>query len=92
MNDREFVPPGHPRISINLHRVSGEPCVVGTRWPASIAGALRAQGYRNAEIIAMYPDITPAQIDAALAWCDDPEHKQITRNALRRQRRAERAE
>ena len=85
----EFVPPGHPGIGILLHRCGGQPCVKGTRLPAAMFKSYRDQGYKNHEIISMYPTVTPVQIEAAIAWCSDPDHKRIERNALRRQRYAE---
>lgn len=85
----EFVPAGHPGIGIHLHRCGGEPCLKGTRLPASIFATLRAQGFTDEKMIEWYPTATREQIAAALAWTADPDHKRIARNALRRQRYAE---
>jgi uncharacterized protein (DUF433 family) len=58
----------HIIITPDVHH--GDPCIKGTRVPvATIVGSL-ADGMSPAEIQAAYPQLTPEDIQAALAYAD----------------------
>lgn len=59
----------HITVDPELHH--GDACIKGTRIPvATIVGSL-ADGLSNDDIIAAYPQLTPVQIQAALAYAAD---------------------
>ena len=49
----------------------GKPCLIGTRIPAGLILGYLAAGKTTEEIIAEFPDITPAQVAACLAYARD---------------------
>ena len=53
------------------------------------AGALERESREKIKVEYL---VTDEQIDAALAWRADPDHWRVTRNAIRRQKYAERRE
>ena len=97
MTDHGYIPAGH-LIWINRHRQGGTPCLLGTRIPAAMIAeqvwtaleAWTALEFASREKVKVEYPVTDEQIDAALAWYADPDHWRITRNAIRRQRYAER--
>jgi len=56
------------RISVNPNICHGRPCIRGTRVMVSVVLDNLAVGVKRAEIIASYPGLTDADIDAALAY------------------------
>jgi uncharacterized protein (DUF433 family) len=57
----------YPHITINAR---GVPCIDGTRHRViDIAADHIAHGYSAAQIVEQYPDLTPAQVHAALGGC-----------------------
>ena len=59
----------HVTIDPELHH--GDPCIKGTRVPVTtIIGSL-ADGMTADEVIETYPQLTEAQIQAALAYAAD---------------------
>jgi len=56
------------RISVNPSICHGRPCVRGTRIMVSVVLDNLAASVRRDEIIASYPGLTDADIDAALAY------------------------
>jgi uncharacterized protein (DUF433 family) len=46
------------RITTNLHRIGGVPCLRGLRIPVAIVVALVAEGPTAEEILALYPDLS----------------------------------
>jgi uncharacterized protein (DUF433 family) len=59
----------HVTIDPELHH--GDPCIKGTRVPVTtIIGSL-ADGMTADEVIEAYPQLTEAQIQAALAYAAD---------------------
>lgn len=59
----------HITVDPNLHH--GDPCITGTRIPvATIVGSL-ADGMTSEEILEAYPQLTRADIQAALANAAD---------------------
>ena len=59
----------YPHITLNS---KGRPCIDGTRHRViDIAANHVAHGYSAAQIVEHYPDLTPAQAHAALAYYYD---------------------
>ncbi len=89
----DFIPPGHPGIWINRNRQGGTPCLLGTAIQAAMIAEqvwAGAREHESREQIKRDWPVTDEEIDAALAWRADPDYWRVTRNALRRQRYAER--
>jgi uncharacterized protein (DUF433 family) len=62
----------YPHIVVNSR---GVPCIDGTRHRViDIAAAHVVHGYSAAQIMEQYPDLTPAQVDAALTYYYDHQH------------------
>lgn len=57
-----------PRIVSRLDIMGGEPCIEGTRIPPRAIKSFHEAGYSIPEIIAEYPDLSEAQVQAALDW------------------------
>lgn len=65
------MPEDRPYLHITLHP-RGIPCLDGTRHRViDLVADHVAYGYSAAHIIEQYPDLTPAQVYAALAYDDD---------------------
>jgi uncharacterized protein (DUF433 family) len=61
----------YPHITLNTR---GVPCIDGTRHRViDIVADHIAHGYSAAQIVEQYPDLTPAQVHAALAYYYDHE-------------------
>jgi uncharacterized protein (DUF433 family) len=59
----------YPHITLNSH---GVPCIDGTRHRViDIVADHVAHGYGAAQIVEQYPDLTPAQVHAALTYYYD---------------------
>lgn len=56
------------RIAIDAHTCAGQPSIAGTRVRVSHVLAWLAEGMSEAEILAEYPQLTGADIKAALAF------------------------
>jgi len=56
------------RISVNPNICHGRPCIKGTRIMVSVVLDNLAAGIKRDEIIASYPGLTEADLDAALAY------------------------
>ena len=59
------------RIEINPNILVGKPVIRGTRIPVYLIVNLVAQGQTPKTIIADYPDLIPADIQAALNFAAD---------------------
>jgi uncharacterized protein (DUF433 family) len=69
------------RITIEPGKRGGKPCIRRMRITVyDILGWLAA-GMSNAEIIADYPELTPEDIQASLAFAADREHHLIAASA-----------
>lgn len=55
-------------VSVNPERMSGQPCIEGTRILTKAVKAFAAAGYGPERIIAEYPSLTHKRIADALAW------------------------
>ena|SRR5438067_5214854 len=58
----------HPSISETPGVVGGYPVVAGTRIPVRMIVAMSRDGYDLDYIVAMYPQLSPEQVRAALAY------------------------
>lgn len=56
------------RISINPNVCFGKPCIKGTRIWVSLILDFMASGETDEEILAAYPQLTPEDIRAAIAY------------------------
>ncbi len=61
----------HVRISSNPQILRGKPCFKNTRIPAALILGYLAEGKDANEIIEEFPDLTVADISAALAYARD---------------------
>ncbi len=59
----------HIHSTSDIHH--GEPCIDGTRIPISVIVGSLADGLSPAEIVTEYPQLTLADIYAALAYAAD---------------------
>ena len=59
----------HITIDPGLHH--GDPCITGTRIPVTIIVGSLADGMTAKEILDAYPQLSPADIQAALAYAAD---------------------
>ncbi len=65
------------RISINPNICFGKPCIRGTRiWVSLILDNL-AEGIPESEILAAYPQLTPEDIRAAIAYAAETTRERI---------------
>ena len=62
-------------ITINPEKRFGKPCVRGMRITVYDVLGWLASGMTNDEIIADFPELTPDDIYACLAYAADREHK-----------------
>ena len=56
------------RITINPDQMGGMPCIRGLRIPVATIVGMIADGMRNEEIMAAYPDLEPEDIPEALHY------------------------
>jgi uncharacterized protein (DUF433 family) len=56
------------RITAGHQIMGGVPCVTGTRIPVPTIVGLVANGLATSEIVAEYPQLTPADIQACLGY------------------------
>jgi uncharacterized protein (DUF433 family) len=61
----------HPRITQSPGVMGGKPCIKGTRIPVDIIVDYIASGDTIAEVLEGYPDLTEADVRAALAFAAD---------------------
>ena len=54
----------------------GEPCIVGTRIPVRMIVGSLADGLTAEQIVAEYPQFTPEDIAAALAYAAEVLHQE----------------
>ncbi|VAW60529.1 hypothetical protein MNBD_GAMMA08-1250 [hydrothermal vent metagenome] len=68
-------------IEITAGKRSGKPCIKNTRITVYDVLGWLANGMSQDEIIEDYPELTPAHIQACLAYAAEREHHQLTINA-----------
>lgn len=61
----------HDRITIRPDQMGGVPCLRGLRIPVAAVVEMIAQEMTRQEILAAYPDLEPADIQAALNFAAD---------------------
>lgn len=61
------------RISIDPNVMSGVPVIAGTRVPVSLIVNYLENGHLVAELLDDYPNLTEADVEAALAYARIPE-------------------
>ena len=61
----------HERIEINPHVMLGKPVIRGTRIPVELILRKLSEGATEAEVLAAYPRLTRADIQAALSYAAD---------------------
>ncbi len=61
----------HDRVTIDPNILVGKPVITGTRIPVSLILNLIAHNRTFAQIIEDYPNLTVADIKAALAFAED---------------------
>jgi uncharacterized protein (DUF433 family) len=69
------------RISVDPAIMRGKPCIKGTRVPVSSIIGMLGAGHTRQEILEGFPDLTPEDIEAALAyaaWRMSEEERVIT--------------
>jgi len=60
---------GHVEMTPDLHH--GDPCIRGTRIPVAVVVGSLADGMSADEIIDAYPQLTPEDIQASLAYASE---------------------
>ena len=66
-------------VSVDPAVAHGKVCITGTRIPVAVVLANLAAGLTPGEIIRSYPSLTPAAIQAALAYAADLAQERIIR-------------
>jgi uncharacterized protein (DUF433 family) len=56
------------RITIDPNQMGGAPCIRGLRIPVATVVGMVADGMREEEILAAYPDLEPEDIREALRY------------------------
>ncbi len=63
--------PAHPHVTHTPGICGGRPVVQGTRTPVKVLVGYYRMGYSPTEILAGFPDLTPAQLHDALSYYYD---------------------
>lgn len=58
------------RVTSNPRIYGGKPIITGTRIPVSVILNLLAHGYDVEGVVTAYPDLTPADVRAALSFAE----------------------
>lgn len=56
------------RITVRAEQMGGVPCIRGLRIPVATVVGMVADGMTRDQILAAYPDLEPADIEAALRY------------------------
>ena len=59
---------GFTRITVNPQQMGGVPCIRGLRIPVATVIAMVADGLTNEEILELFPDLEPEDIQEALRY------------------------
>jgi uncharacterized protein (DUF433 family) len=59
---------GFTRITVNPQQMGGVPCIRGLRIPVATVFAMVADGLTNEEILELFPDLEPEDIQEALRY------------------------
>lgn len=60
-----------PRVTVDPAQMAGVPCIRSLRIPVATVLKLMAEGSSRDEILQLYPDLEPADIDQSLAYAAD---------------------
>ena len=71
------MPATHPLITIAPERRGGRPCIRGLRITVGDVLGWLAQGMAQTEILADYPELTQADIQACLAYAAERELHEV---------------
>jgi uncharacterized protein (DUF433 family) len=71
----------HPRITIEPGKRGGKPCIRHLRITVYDVLGWLASGMTPAEILADFPELSPEDIQAALAFAADREHHVVAFSA-----------
>lgn len=63
------------RIVSDPNVLDGDPVIEGTRIPPWAPYSFHRAGLTTEEIRYQYPTLTPEDIGAAIAWCEDPQRR-----------------
>ncbi len=59
---------GFTRITVNPQQMGGVPCIRGLRIPVATVVAMVADSLTNEEILELFPDLEPEDIQVALRY------------------------
>ena len=59
---------GFTRITVNPQQMGGVPCIRGLRIPVATVVAMVVDGLTNKEILELFPDLEPEDIQEALRY------------------------
>jgi uncharacterized protein (DUF433 family) len=59
---------GFTRITVNPQQMGGVPCIRGLRIPVATVVAMVADGLTNEEILELFPDLEPEDVQEALRY------------------------
>jgi uncharacterized protein (DUF433 family) len=59
------------RITVNPQQMGGVPCIRGLRIPVATVVAMVADGLTNEEILDLFPDLEPEDIQEALYYAEE---------------------
>ena len=65
------------RIEVNPELHHGDPCIKGTRIPVTIIIGSLADGMTPAEILSAYPQLTEADVQAALSYAAEVMRREV---------------
>ena len=61
---------GFTRITVNPQQMGGVPCIRGLRIPVATVVAMVADGLTNEEILELFPDLEPEDVQGSVALCE----------------------
>ncbi len=69
--------PWQERVVIDPELHHGEPCIRGTRVPVRMIVGSLADGMTHQEVLDAYPQLSPSDIRAALAYAAEVLHQEV---------------
>ena len=68
---------GFTRITVNPQQMGGVPCIRGLRIPVATVAAMVADGLTNEEILELFPDLEPEDIQEALRYAREAQRQML---------------
>ena len=68
---------GFTRITVNPQQMGGVPCIRGLRIPVATVVAMVADGLTNEEILELFPDLEPEDIQEALRYAREAQRQML---------------